>query len=184
MFALALLLLVGIGYVLYWILKRLGYPRIGKVLLFSSGILFALLILFIAFEEQFFSKGDAEKLLLEQNIELTDNFELLKNESMSAIGDYYHTFTLEISEKDKHKIIHSITSASDFRIKKSETWIDDSLFQVPNRYIGRKTIQNYATKPFFIRELFEPQGNGYAPKFRKIKVNKKGNTLVFEDIDE
>jgi hypothetical protein len=35
-----------------------------------------------------------------------------------------------------------------------------------------------------VRELFEPQGGGYAPTFRKIKIDKENNILVFEDIDE
>ncbi|PRY40064.1 hypothetical protein CLV58_107158 [Spirosoma oryzae] len=136
------------------------------------------------FEDQLFSKSDAEELLTEQNVKLKDDFELLKNESMSAIGDYYHTFTLKITENDRRKLIRLIIDSPDFSHKKDETWIDDSLFQTPNRYTGRRIIRNYATDQFFVRELFEPQGDGYAPTFRKIKIDKDSNILVFEDIDE
>jgi hypothetical protein len=102
----------------------------------------------MVFEDQLFFKRDAEELLIEQNIKLTDNFALLKNESMSAVGDYYHTFTLQIADRDRQKIIRQITSSPGFSFKKDETWVDDSLFQTPNRYIGKRVVRNYATEQF------------------------------------
>ncbi|WP_338870632.1 hypothetical protein WBJ53_23265 [Spirosoma sp. SC4-14] len=183
-FLIILIILVGIPYALYWIPKKLGYPGLGRVLSYSIGAIFILLVFFAIFEDALFSKSDAEELLAEQNTKLIGDFDLLENKSMSAIGDYYHTFTLKISDTDKRRIIQSIRNASDFRTKNTETWIDDSLFQQPNRYTGKKIIRNYETKPYFIRELFEPQGIGYAPKFRRIKISKKDDTLIFEDIDE
>ncbi|MBW4362459.1 hypothetical protein [Flavobacterium taihuense] len=44
--------------------------------------------------------------------------EILENKSMSSIGDYYHTFTLKISEKDKTRIINEIKSSKNFNLDK------------------------------------------------------------------
>jgi hypothetical protein len=147
-YLLILFAFVAVGYTLYWICKRPGYPKLGKGSLVGCFILFVTLILCMVFEDQLFFKRDAEELLIEQNIKLTDNFALLKNESMSAVGDYYHTFTLQIADRDRQKIIRQITSSPGFSFKKDETWVDDSLFQTPNRYIGKRVVRNYATEQF------------------------------------
>jgi len=93
---------VGLIFLTYWIPKKFGYPKIGKFLGIFLGIFFSLLIIYIIFEDQFFFKRDARKLLSEQDIHLTDNFEIIENKSMSGIADYYRTFSLAISEHDKN----------------------------------------------------------------------------------
>lgn len=97
---------MGIGLLLYFIPKRMGYTKVSKYLTISYSLIVLSIILFIAFEDQLFSKNDAKELVEEQGIELADEFELTNNESMSAIGDYYHTFTLQITATDKTKIIN------------------------------------------------------------------------------
>ena len=147
--------------------------------------LFVLTIgLYIAFEDQLFTKNNAKELVEEQDIKLTDDFELLKNESMSAIGDYYHTFTLKISERDKQNAITKIKSADNY--KSDNGSIETLMYQsAPDRYFGKKVVQNYATENSFVRECFEPSGReGYAPTFRRISISKTNNELTFEDIDE
>jgi hypothetical protein len=102
------------------------------------------------------------------------------NKSTSSPGDYYHTFTLKISAKDKHRMIESIKSSSNFEISNNE------LIDLPgssDRYIGPEQIQNIETQYSFVREYFKPNGAGYAPTFRRISILKKDNSLVFEDID-
>lgn len=61
------------------------------------------LVLWSVFEDQLFTKHNAKELVEEQLILLVDKFEVKENKSMSAIGDYHHIFTLEISEPDKKK---------------------------------------------------------------------------------
>lgn len=171
----------GLTYSLYWIPKKLGYPIIGKCLSILVGLFFCVITFMTVFEDQLFTKNDVKKLLGEQNIHLLDNFEILKNESSSAIGDYYHTFILGVSATDKARIISEIRSSKNFHFdKETDTYSDNR----EDYYNGPKRIKNYETETQFIRELFEPQGNGYAPTWRKIKIEKQSDKITFEDIDE
>ena len=175
---------IGIGLLLYFIPKKLGKPKLGKYLTLIYGLIIALLIIATLFEDQFFTKNSAKKIVEEQEILLTDKFDLVHNESMSAIGDYYHTFTLIISEKDKNNAIEKIKNSSNFK-KQNEEVRDLLRENFKNHYHGKKQTQNYETKNSFIREYFKPSGNeGYAPTFRRIIIDKKENKLIFEDIDE
>lgn len=175
---------IGLGCLFYFVPKKLGYPKTAKYLTIIYGF-FALSIgLYIAFEDQFFTKNNAKELVEEQDFELTDEFELLKNESASAIGDYYHTFTLKISERDKQDAITKIKSSN--RFKANNESIQTLIYQAaPGRYFGKKVIQNYESKNCFVREYFKPSGRkDYAPTFRRISISKIDNELKFEDIDE
>lgn len=174
---------IGIGLLLYFVPKRLGHPKTAKYLTIGYGFLVLTITLFIVFEDQLFTKNSAYKLVSEQGIELNDEFDLIHNESMSAIGDYYHTFTLRISESDKQKAITEIKNADNFQSDNSS--VDHLLYLSDNRYFGPKVTQNYETENAFVREYFEPSGQkGYAPTFRRISIDKETNELTFEDIDE
>lgn len=106
---------IGIGLLLYFVPKRLGYPKTAKYLTIGYGLLVLTMAFFIVFEDQLFTKNNAKDLVEEQGIELLDDFELTHNESMSAIGDYYHTFTLKISERDKQDAILKIKNSDNFK---------------------------------------------------------------------
>ncbi|TPN86854.1 hypothetical protein [Aquimarina algicola] len=172
---------IGIGLLLYFIPKRMGYPKVSKYLTVSYGVIVFLIILLVAFEDQLFSKIDAKELVEEQGIELVDEFELINNESMSSIGDYYHTFTLRISGTDKMKIINTIKKSDNF--KKIGEPILDLYFDTENIYKGTKRTQNYETEDSFVREYMKPNGDGSAPTYRRIKIYKQKDELIFEDID-
>jgi len=177
-------ILITLGLLFYFIPKNLGFPKTANYLTISYGLLVLTTGLYCVFEDQFFTKNNARKLIEDQDIKLTDEFEVLKNESMSAVGDYYHTFTLKISERDKQKAILKIKSSDNFNTDKAS--IDAFLYQsAPDRYFGKKVKQNYETEISFVREYFEPSGlEGYAPTFRRISIDKNKNELKFEDIDE
>jgi len=180
-FLIVLAIVIGIIWLSFWLPKKLGYPRFGRYFSIIVGILISLYILSEIFEDKLFSKNNATEFLTEQNIKLTDDFEIKDNKSMSSIGDYYHTFTLKISEKDKIKIIDEIKNSINFNLdKETETYFDNR----KDYYEGPKRIKNYETEKQFVRELFEPNGKGYAPTWRKIEIDKKENLLIFEDIDE
>ncbi|ESU20195.1 hypothetical protein FEDK69T_30480 [Flavobacterium enshiense DK69] len=164
----------------YWIPKKLGFKKAGIILSTIVGVFFILLAISDFFEDELFSKNNARELLSKQEISLKDDFEILENESMSGIGDYYHTFTLKISNLDKNRIISEIKKTTNFT---SDTIATD-ITKSTDYYEGEKVTQNYETKDEFIKELFEPQGEDYAPTWRKIRINKKENILIFEDVDE
>ncbi len=173
---------VGLTFLSYWIPKKFGYPKVGRYLAITLGILFSILSIYTIFEDQFFFKRDARKLLNEQDIHLTDDFEIIENKSMSGIGDYYRTFSLTISEHDKQLIIEQIKKSENFKGLKDNK---SDIMHSTDRYFGHKQIQNYEDENQFVREYFEPSGKkNYAPTYRKIEINKTDNKLIFEDIDE
>lgn len=108
---------------------------------------------------------------------------------MSAIGDYYQTFTLKISERDKQEAILKIKNSDDFKIYRTinQSIIDSLIYLHQNldRYFGPKVVKNYETENSYVREYFQPSGRkGYAPTFRRISISKTESELTFEDIDE
>ena len=174
---------IGLIWLFNFIPKKLGYPKTGKYLAIIFGLFVLTIILLTAFEDQLFTKDNAKKLVEEQQIIMADEFELTENKSTSAIGDYYHTFTLKISDRDKQNAISKIISADNF--KKDNSSVDQSLYLSDDRYFGPKVTQNYETEKAFVREYFQPSGQkGYAPTFRRISISKSDNELTFEDIDE
>ncbi len=174
---------IGLACFFYFIPKRFGYPKIGKYLTSIFGLLFLTLVLWTVFEDQFFTKKNAQELVQEQQILLADKFVLEENKSTSAIGDYYHTFTLKISDRDKQHAILKIKSADNFLSNNGS--IESLLYKQHDRYFGPKIIQNYETEQSYIREYFKPSGQkDYAPTFRRISISKASNVLIFEDIVE
>jgi hypothetical protein len=174
---------IFIGLLIYYIPKILGYPKTAKILTIIYGILALCLILFIILEDQFFTKKDALKLIEEQDISLIDKFELIDNKSSWAIGDYFHSFSLNISDRDRIRIIENIRSSNDF--KKLGEPIDDLLFSKDyDEHVGSKQIQNYENEYSFVREYLQPNGENHAPTFRRILISKKVNILTFQDIIE
>jgi len=180
-FVVFLLIFSGIAYLAYFLFKKGGYPKIGKVLAGLIGAVFIVMATLIIFEDQLFSKSDAIELLSEQEIQLHDDFELINNESMSAIGDYYHTFTLRISETDRERLIEEIKTSNNYN---KDISTGNYFNNRDDYYNGPKRIKNYETEMRYVKELFEPQGKGYAPIYQKIGIDKKDNLLIFEDIDD
>jgi hypothetical protein len=172
---------IAIGLLFYYIPKKMGYPKVGKYLtgLYALGVI--VLVLMTIFEDQLFTKNAARKLIEEQELKLTDDFKIENNKSMWAIGDYYHTFILTISEKDKLNAIQQIKYSDNFKEIGEPT--KDLLFDIEDRYNGPKQIQNYETENAFIREYIKLNRQGYAPTFRRIIVDKQKNEMTFEDID-
>ena len=83
------------------------------------GLLLLTIVVWSVFEDQLFTKKNAKELIEEQQISLQDKLEMKENRSMSAIGDYYHTFTIEVSERDKQNAILKVKGADNFKADKN-----------------------------------------------------------------
>lgn len=174
---------IGIGLLLYFIPKKMGYPKTGKYLTIIFGFIVLSIVLLTVFEDKLFSKENAKELVEEQEILLKDKFELKENKSMSAIGEYYHTFTLKLSERDKQNAIVKIKNAYNFN--DGNHFIDQTSYLSDKRYFGPKVTKNYETENAYVREYFKPSGQkGYGPTYRRISISKTNNELTFEDINE
>ncbi|QHL87628.1 hypothetical protein GU926_09330 [Nibribacter ruber] len=172
-----------LGCLCYFVPKMLGCPKTARYLTIGYGLLVTAAGFFIAFEDMFFTKASARELIEEQGFKLEDEFKLLRNESMSGIGDYYHTFTLQISDNDKQAAILLIKSSDNY--KPATSYPDDLPYhQTTDRYFGKKIIRNYETSESYVREYFEPSGRkGYAPTFRQIFIHKIKNEVEFQETD-
>jgi hypothetical protein len=168
----------GVTYLLYAIPNKLGYRRVGLLVSYFVGFIFLIGTIFLIFEDKFYTKKEAKALLKEQNVRLNDEFVIAKNESSSAIGDYTHSFDLEISESDKNRLISEIKSSKDFK-KQGEPVID--VFQNMDKFKGKLIIQNFETERHFIKRRFQSDG-GYWVK--TVYIDKKSNVLSFVYIDE
>ncbi|MCX6257694.1 MAG: hypothetical protein NTW49_07360 [Bacteroidia bacterium] len=182
-------LIIGGGFLLYLVPKKNGHPKTAKYLTIIYVLFVLAVAFFIVFEDKLFTKYQAKELVEEQELMLTDQFEILENKSMSAIGDYYHTFTLKISEKNKQDAILKIKKCNGFKIFNTDNRsdIDSMIYSKINLdpYFGPKIIENYETDSEFVREYFQPSGRkGWAPAFRRISISKTKNELTFEDIQE
>lgn len=176
------LIVAGIIFLSFWLPKKLGFLKAGKIIGALTCCFFVYIVVSMIFEDELFSKNDAIELLEEQKIHLNDDFKLNENSSSWAIGDYYHSFTLSISEKDKNRIIKEIKSAPDY--KDSSNQVTSLPHTQDERKINMKYFQNYETNTSYVREYFKENGEGYAPTFRQIYVDKKENKLRFIEIDE
>ena len=178
---------VGIGYLLYFIPKKLGYPKLSKYLLLIFGCVLAILVLTNIFEDQLFTKKSARKLVAEQGIVLNDKFDLVHNETrmggwawLGPPNPDSHTFILIISDNDKKNAIETIKNSFDFKIS-DESIEYFSLRSFANPYVGDKFFQNYENEDFFVRESYLFRERGQIHRF--IFICKKENKLIFESFD-
>ncbi|MBC7552591.1 MAG: hypothetical protein H7257_01290 [Taibaiella sp.] len=179
-----ILLFVGvpIGLLFYFIPKKLGYPKIAKYLAIAYG-LFVLTVFFLTvFEDLLFTKSDAKEIVEAENFYLEDKFDILENKSASAIGDYYHTFTLKISEKDKQNAIKLITTSKSFTPGNVSN--DSVISWQTERNFARATTKDCETENDYIRVKFTPGMDDYARINTSVFISKTENKLIFLEIDE
>ena len=181
-FLILIILPLGFGVLVYKSLFKSGQQKAAKYFAIIYTLIFAVIAINLIFEDELFSKDNAKHLLEQRGFILKDNFELSENESMSAIGDYYHTFTLKVSKTDAKIAMDKIISSKNF--KKIGTKRINLLYDYKDRYKGSAQTENYETESSFVNEYFKPNGKGYAPTFIRITVSKTENEIEFEDIVE
>lgn len=174
-----------IGLIIYFVIKKIGYPKIAKytTLIYVCTILVS--TIFFIFEDDFFSGNNGRELINQKGFQLTDKVELVENKTLISPGEYYHKFILKITNRDRKKAV--------VKIKKSKNFIEEKLKPESltskiynNEFKSTKQINsNYETEKFYVSEFFKPNKNpNYAPSFVRISINKFNNEIIFEDIDE
>lgn len=176
-----ILFMAGILFFIYWIPKKLGYPKIGKYLSIGLAVLLVLIISYGIFKDAFFTKNQARKFLAEQNIVLKDDFKILNNKTSFAMGYYYHRFRLEISENDKNRIIEQIKKSDKFKSLDEEKL---DLYSNSLDINSSKILQSYEDDSVFVKEFLRPNHEGGASTYFKVELEKSVNTLVYEEIRE
>lgn len=174
-----LVLMIGVLFFIYWIPKKMGYPKVGKYLSIGLFISLMLIILYGIFQDSFFTKNQARKLLAEQEIVLIEDFNILNNKTSFAIGDYYHRFRLEVSESDKNQLIDIIKNSDNFkRILEDKLDLYSDSLEIKTS----KIIQNYEDEEKYVKELFRPHHEGENATYYRVEIEKSVNTLVYEKI--
>jgi hypothetical protein len=173
------ILCIGIIYLSYYIPKKIGYPKIGKILSSLLIIFVTYLTIIIFFEEELFTKNDAKKEIAALNFNLNDDFTLIQNKSMAGFGEYLHFFKLSITPEDKLRLIKEIQNSTNYNNSNVENFTENR----DDYYFGPKRIKNYETEEYYIREYFKPNGKNYSPTWLVLKIEKRGNLIIYEDID-
>ncbi|UPZ35826.1 hypothetical protein MUB18_17120 [Sphingobacterium sp. PCS056] len=177
--AILILFIAGTAYIGYWTLKKIGYKKAGTIIAVIVTTSLLMLTLSFVFEDELFTKSDAEKFLLQQNIKLEDDYKILNNKT-SGWNDLVTTFELDISESDKTAIINTIKSADDYKLEITD---EIDLPQLAReRYRGDTLRANYESLDYFISSIYYPNGPGIKPTYRTIKIDKYKHILFFEEV--
>jgi len=167
-------------FVSYWTLVNLNFKKAGKIVTIAFTILATLPFLSFALEDYFFFKSDAKKLLTENQITLTDNFEIKSNQ-ITGLSDLYQKFELEISLKDKERIILQLKNSKYFQ---DSVKADHNLSLKAGRGLTNKIYFDYEKNEFVCRETYQNLKIGYVSDYDIITIDKKNNILTFERINE
>ncbi|NAY92183.1 hypothetical protein GTQ34_09650 [Muricauda sp. JGD-17] len=173
------LLALQLIFLSYWTFRVFNSKKVGVVV---SGLLsfgFILIAMSPWISDWTFNKKDTKKLLSEQNIILKENFTIIKNES-GGFRDYYQIFKVEISEKDKLRIINQIESMDNYQEETNNRFYLPELSE--NRYKGDTLHANYQTDREYKNAMYYPNGEGYTPTYRVVSISKDKNELTFEEI--
>lgn len=172
-----LLLVAGIIFLSYWIPKKMGYRKIGLVI---SGLLTVptvLFILLIVFKDRLFFNTTVNEYLRLTDIRLNDDFTIISNSNSWSTG--YHKFELSISQADKERIIEQIKSSNEFFVdSKNDFFLPDKAETLSDTTMSA----NYEDSLYFRQETYS-LSDGYAPSLISVSIDKKRNTLIFEQSD-
>jgi Tfp pilus assembly protein PilO len=167
-------------FVSYWTLINLHFKKAGRIVAVIFTVLALLPFLSLAFEDYFFFKSDARKMLKENQIELTEDFKI-KSNRITGLNDLYQKFELQISSKDKEKIIEQITNSKYFQDSIKE---EHNLQWETGFGLTKKVYKDYEKKDFVRRETYQKLQTGYKPDHDVITISKTDNILTFERINE
>ncbi len=176
-----ILIIFLIGYLIYKFLRYINFPKLAILATVAYGLFIIYIPISVIYEDELFFKHDATELVEELDFKLNDNFEIIENTSNWGLEESYHKFILEISDKDKARLINEIKSSKNYMNQKTYS---SSKIVYPDRYKGKKTFWNYEDESWYTRHYFQPNGNGYAPADRSISISKTSNELRFEGIDD
>ncbi|MDX9799054.1 MAG: hypothetical protein RBT05_09375 [Bacteroidales bacterium] len=143
-----LILGTQIIFIVYWAFRLFGRKKVGTIVTLVIAGLFLLIAMQPWISDLMFNKKDAKEILSYHGFELKNDFKILKNES-GGFRDYYHSFTLEISDSDYRDIAKKIRSADNY-----QGLITDLTKQLPRADYKSYDTVNYETNYHIEREYF------------------------------
>ena len=104
----------------------------------------------------FLEDSDAEIIsqkLVESNLHLSDNFKIIDAQDDQSLVDYYTSFNLIISEKDKNQLIQNIRNAKKFKKMEERDLSDFWRDEYSKQLVGEQLIRNYSVKQNYFKQI-------------------------------
>jgi len=109
-----IILMFQLIFISYWCFRLFNKKKAGLLAALTLTVVFTLIVSQPWISDWTFNKKDVRKILLFHNIELKDDFKILKNEA-GGFQDYYETFTLKLSDEDFNRITEQIKSSQNYK---------------------------------------------------------------------
>ena len=160
-------------FIIYWAFKLLGRKKVGIVIasIIVAFVLFVMLEPWIS--DWTFSKKNAKFILSEHGFELKDNFRIIKNES-GGFRDYYHVFTLEISDSDYQSIANKIRGSKNYK-----GLLTDLEKQLPPETYRNLDTLNFETSYFIEREYYSQKKMADGTFHFHFRLSKENRVLEY-----
>lgn len=164
-------------FISYWLFSAFNKKKTGLIIATILIIGFLLLIMQPWISDWTFSKKDAVKILSFHNIELKDNFKILKNEA-GGFRDYYETFTLKLSDNDFNSISQTIKTSKNYK----GLFTDHS--NLPSADYKNTDTIDFETNNHFEREYWTSSKMENGTYHFRFQLDKKSKELRYIGSDE
>lgn len=168
--------IVGIG---LFIISKKKKSKLGTGISISLIVIVILSLLINNIDEWTISKKDVISDLSYVNIKLKDDFKIIKND-VSGMPERIQKTTIEISAKDKNRIIEKIKSSANYKFYSNSEVInkDDDGTQ----FEFSKDIYNFEYPDFYYIETYTEIDNYPARLF--VTIDKNKNILEYQRIED
>ena len=139
-----------ITFLSYWIFRVFKKSKSGIYISSFLGIGFILLFMSPWISDWIFSKNDTRNLFAKHNIELKDDFKILKNSS-GGFMDYYHILEIELSNRDYNRLKTEIIESRNYLGNLENDWYSK------RPELVKLDTMNYETKYNYIRDFSKKQ---------------------------
>jgi len=172
-----IIIMFQIIFISYWTFSAFDKKKTGLVIATILTVGFLLIIMQPWISDWTFRKKDATKILSFHNLELKDDFKILKNEA-GGFRDYYETFTLKLSDNDFNRISQIIKTSKYYK----GHYIDYSNLPTAD-YKTTDTI-DFETVNHFEREYWTSTKMENGTYHFRFQLDKKSKELSYIGSDE
>lgn len=171
------IIIFQIIFISYWSFTAFNKKKTGLITstILTVGIFFLIMQPWIS--DWTFSKKDATKILTFHNIELKEDFKILKNEA-GGFRDYYETFTLKLSDNDFNRIAQTI------KISKNYKGHFTDYTDLPSADYKTSDTVDFETNNHFEREYWTNNKMENGTYHFRFQLDKKNKELSYIGSDE
>jgi hypothetical protein len=172
-----IIIMFQIIFIFYWGFNFFNKKKTGLIIATILTIGFFLLIMQPWISDWTYSKKDATKVLSFHNIELKDDFKILKNEA-GGFRDYYETFTLKLSDNDFNRISHTIKNSKNYKGHFTD------YYNLPTADYKTTDTIDFETDNHFNREYWTNTSMNNGTYHFRFQLDKQSKELSYIGSDE